>query len=287
MRREVINKPKRIRHGQKGHARSCGFHCIKMDRISVTIGKDEILRDVHIHVHCGNLTAVIGRNGAGKSTLLKAILGEVPHEGEIVFTDLREVPVLQKAREDGMEQEGETVQEERVRSRRKMRIGYVPQSLHIDKNTPTSVYDLIAGYVTRVPVFLHSSRKVRERIEQQLAVFQAEELMDKAVCDLSGGELQRVLLALATLPTPDLLVLDEPAAGIDQKGMQMFYETLKRIKEEYDMAIILVSHDLDYVKQYADQVVLLDRTVLTQGPAKMVFASEEYAAVFGAGGRSE
>lgn len=244
-------------HDHYGHG--CGFHCIKMNHIGVRIGNDEILSDVNLHIHCGNLTAVIGRNGAGKSTLLKAILGEIPHEGEIVFTDLRD----------------------KVRKPGKLRIGYVPQSLHIDKNTPTSVYDLMAGYVTRIPVFLRESRKVKEKIREQLAVFAAAELIDKAVCDLSGGELQRVLLSLATMPVPNLLVLDEPAAGIDQKGIRMFYETLDRIKEEYDMAVILVSHDLEYVREYADQVVLLDRTVLVQGPAEQVLASKEYADVFG------
>ena len=114
-------------------------------------------------------------------------------------------------------------------------------------------------------------------------MFQAEDLLDKAICDLSGGELQRVLLALATMPPPNLLVLDEPAAGIDQKGIASLYEILRRIKEEYDMAVILVSHDLEYVKKYADQVVLLDKTVRIQGTAKKVFESEVYAEVFGRG----
>lgn len=162
----------------------------------------------------------------------------------------------------------------------------MPQSLHIDKNTPTSVYDLMAGYVTKIPVFLRESRKVKEKIRKQLAVFAAEELIDKAVCDLSGGELQRVLLSLATMPAPNLLVLDEPAAGIDQKGIRMFYETLDRIKEEYDMAVILVSHDLEYVREYADQVVLLDKTVLVQGSAEQVYDSREYASVFGVPGKA-
>lgn len=262
MKKEIAKEFKRIRRGRHIRRRSCGFHCIKINHIGVKIGGEEILRDVHVHVHCGELTAVIGRNGAGKSTLLKAILGEIPHEGEILFSDLRD----------------------QNHSRRKLRIGYVPQALHIDKNTPISVYDLMAGYVSRVPVFFRCSPRVRERIRKQLAIFQAEELMDKAVCDLSGGERQRVLLALATMPTPNLLVLDEPAAGIDRKGMQMFYETLQRIKDEYDMAVILVSHDLEYVKDYTDSVVLLDKTVVIQGPTKLVCASPEYEAVFGMGG---
>ena len=265
MRKEIAKEFKKIRRGRHVRNRSCGFHCIKINHIGVTIGGDEILRDVHVHVHCGELTAVIGRNGAGKSTLLKAILGEIDHEGEILFSDLRD----------------------QNHSRRKLKIGYVPQALHIDKNTPISVYDLMAGYISRVPVFFRVSKRVRDRIRKQLMVFQAEDLIDKALCDLSGGERQRVLLALATLPTPNLLVLDEPAAGIDQKGIQSFYQTLRRIKDEYDMAVILVSHDLEYVKEYADSVVLLDRTVVVQGPTKMVFASPEYEEMFGTGQSEE
>lgn len=246
-----------------GEKHGCGLHCIKMKHIGVTIGGQEILRDVNLHVHCGELTAVIGRNGAGKSTLLKAILGEIPHEGKIVFTDLRDT---HGARLGRMGQ---------------LTVGYVPQSLHVEKNTPTSVYDLIAAYTARVPVFLRRSKKVAGQIRRQLAVFAADALLDKAVCDLSGGELQRVLLALATMPAPRLLVLDEPAAGIDQNGIHTFYEILDRIKEEYDMAVILVSHDLEYVREYADRVVLLDQSVLIQGSADDVFESGAYASVFG------
>lgn len=253
-----------------GKSHGCGFHCIKMKHIGVTIGGEEILKDVNLHIHCGELTAVIGRNGAGKSTLLKAILGEIPHTGKIIFTDLRDSHGVHA--------------EKPGQPSLKLTVGYVPQSLHVEKNTPSSVYDLIAGYVTKAPVFLYRSKKIREKIRKQLAVFQAEALIDKAVCDLSGGELQRVLLALATMPIPKLLVLDEPAAGIDQNGIRTFYETLDRIKGEYDMAVILVSHDLEYVREYADRVILLDRTVVTQGTAEEVYAGRQYASVFGAPG---
>lgn len=271
------------RFGRKG--KSCGFHCIKIKHIGVRIGTEEILKDVNLHIHCGNLTAVIGRNGAGKSTLLKAILGELPHEGEIVFTDLRTVGWSQ---EEAVQEANrlEDTGRERIEQPEKiegLRIGYVPQSLSIDKNTPISVYDLLAGYVSRRPVFLWKNKRTEKEIREQLSIFEAEGLMEKAVCDLSGGELQRVLLALATMPPPHLLVLDEPAAGIDQKGIAALYEILNRIKEEYDMAVLLVSHDLEYVKKYADRVVLLDKTVLIQGTAKTVFESEAYQQVFGRG----
>ena len=235
----------------------CGLHCIKMQDIGVTIGEQNILQHVNLHIHCGTLAAVIGKNGAGKSTLIRAILGDIPHTGTIEF----------KNRENGHMQ--------------KMRIGYVPQSLNIEKKTPISVYDMIASYQSRYPVFWKKSKKLYEKIEEHLAVFKAEELIDKQVCNLSGGELQRVLLSMAVMDEPNLLLLDEPVSGIDQNGMDLFYHTISELKMHYDLAIILISHDLDYVAQYADQVILIDGTVKKQGTVRQVYESEEFQEVFG------
>ena len=96
-------------------------------------------------------------------------------------------------------------------------------------------------------------------------------------------ELRRVLLALALRPAPDLLVLDEPVSGIDRNGLKMFLDTLEHLKRTRHMAILLVSHDLRLVREYADHVVLLDRSVLTQGMPEEVFTSPEFASVFGTG----
>lgn len=235
----------------------CGLHCIKMQDIGVTIGEQNILQHVNLHIHCGTLAAVIGKNGAGKSTLIRAILGDIPHTGTIEF----------KNRENGHMQ--------------KMRIGYVPQSLNIEKKMPISVYDMIASYQSRYPVFWKKSKKLYEKIKEHLAVFKAEELIDKQVCNLSGGELQRVLLSMAVMDEPNLLLLDEPVSGIDQNGMDLFYHTISELKRHYDLAIILISHDLDYVAQYADQVILIDGTVKKQGTVRQVYESEEFQEVFG------
>lgn len=235
----------------------CGLHCIKMQDIGVTIGEQTILQHVNLHIHCGTLAAVIGKNGAGKSTLIRAILGDIPHTGTIEFKD----------RENGHMQ--------------KMRIGYVPQSLNIEKKTPISVYDMIASYQSRYPVFWKKSKKLYAKIREHLTVFKAEDLIDKQVCNLSGGELQRVLLSMAVMDEPNLLLLDEPVSGIDQNGMDLFYHTISELKKHYDLAIILISHDLDYVAQYADQVILIDGTVKKQGTVRQVYESEEFQEVFG------
>ena len=151
----------------------------------------------------------------------------------------------------------------------------------MDKNTPVSVYDFMAAYMSRVPVFFRKSRRVREEVRQALEMLKVEDCIDKKVCNLSGGQMQRVLIALALTEEPKLLLLDEPAAGIDKKGMDLFYETIDRLKKEYDLAIILISHDLEYVLKYADEVVLLDKKIIKRGTAADVFASREFSSVFG------
>ena len=237
----------------------CGFHCIKINHLGVAFGEQVILDDVNLHIHCGSLNAIIGKNGAGKSTLIRAILDDIPHTGQIEFKDTK----------DGHMQ--------------KLKIGYVPQSINIEKNTPVSVYDLIASYHYNYPVFLPKSKKIQKEIIKTLEVFEAADLIDKQVCNLSGGQLQRVLLSMAIMDEPNLLLLDEPVSGIDQNGMELFFKTMDYLKRNYDLSIILISHDLDYVAKYADHVVLLDTTVVKQGNVKEVFESKEFERIFSAG----
>lgn len=239
----------------------CGFHCIKINDLGVTLQNQVILENINLHIHCGSLNAIIGKNGAGKSTLIRAILDDIPHTGQIEFKDTK----------DGKMQ--------------KLKIGYVPQSINIEKNTPVSVYDLIASYKGHYPVFLPKSKRMYQKIKEALTIFEAADLIDKQVCNLSGGELQRVLLSMAIMDKPNLLLLDEPVSGIDRNGMELFYKTMEYLKNHYDLAIILISHDLDYVAEYADHVVLLDTKILTQGSVKDVFASPEFEQVFSTGNK--
>ena len=162
-----------------------------------------------------------------------------------------------------------------------LKIGYVPQHLNVEKNTPTSVYDMFASYISNVPVFLWKSKKVYKKVKEQLAMFKAEDLIDKKVCDLSGGELQRVLLSIACTPVPNLLLLDEPVSGIDRNGMELFYHNIENLKNNYDLAMILVSHDLEFVERYADYVILIDKTIIKEGAPKEVLSSKEFEEVFG------
>ncbi len=263
----------------------CGLHCIRVNDLGVTIGDQEILKDINLHIHCGTLAAVIGRNGAGKTTLIRAIIGDVPHSGDIEFT-IHDTGMI---RDKGavLPDDGDVIfpggnidlGEHRGME---LQIGYVPQSLNIDKKTPLSVYDMIACYQSSFPVFLKKNKGVEEKIRESLAVFDAEDLIDRQVCNLSGGQLQRVLLAMAIMDKPDLLLLDEPVSGIDRNGMEVFYQTIAHLKQNYDLAVILVSHDLYYVAQYADQVILMDKgKIACQGTVRQVYESREFEDIFG------
>ena len=213
----------------------------------------------HLDYSCSKLNLLMGLNGAGKSTLLRAILGEIEHEGTI---DLKETSTGNQS---------------------EMRIGYVPQSLNIEREIPITVYDLFASFISRTPVWLFKSKKLYNKIYEQLKIFSVEDCIDKQVGKLSGGQLQRVMLSIAITPMPNLLILDEPVSGIDENGVRDFYRLVDEMKHKHDLAVLLVSHDLELVRKYADKVVLLDNTILCQGKPSEVFENDSFKKVFGGG----
>ena len=239
-----------------GSKAACGFHRIDINDLSVNDGNTVILDKISLSIYCGKLTVIIGKNGAGKSTFIKSILGERSYDGSIIFRDIKNNTVS------------------------RLKVGYVPQKLDMEPNMPLSVYDLAAGYISRIPVFLRKDRKLYDRIKMRLDMFDAGNLIDKRVCDLSGGELQRVLLTIACTPVPNLLLLDEPVSGIDKNGRELFYKILADLKKSYDLSIILVSHDLDLMAQYADDVLLVDKSVIARGTPEEVMASEAFKQTF-------
>ena len=236
-------------------AKSCGECCTRINNISFKAGKQVILDNISLHIHCGTITTLIGKNGAGKSTLLRAILGEIKHEGEIVFKN-------------------------KEKNGKKIKIGYVPQNINVE-NSPMTVYDMAASLCSNIPVFIKKDNKLHKEITEHLKEFGAEDLIDSKVSRLSGGELQRVMMGIATIPYPDLLILDEPISGMDKNGKEQFYSSIKALKENHDLAVILVSHDFEYVKKYSDKVVMIDKKIVSQGTPDEVFASKIFKETFG------
>ena len=229
--------------------------CLKVTGLEVKVGDSPILQDVDLHIHCGQIVALIGPNGAGKSTLFKAILGQIPHTGVIDF---------------------ETAGGHRTRPL----VGYVPQSPTFDRGDPVSVLDLFASSISRWPVFLPVPKALRSRVESCLARVHGESLIDKRVGALSGGELQRVLLAMALEPLPHILILDEPLSGVDVEGERQLLDMLDEIRSSYDLSILLSTHDFATLEQFADKVVLLQHRVLKVGAPAQVLSSPEFQAVF-------
>ena len=229
--------------------------CLKVQNVSVKIGGDKILKNVNLHVHCGQLVALIGPNGAGKSTFLKALLGEREYDGNILFS----VPGSRRA---------------------KARIGYVPQSPNFDPGDPVSVSDLFTCCLSRRPAFLGPSKSDRELILECLDRVHGEDLIDKRVGTLSGGELQRVLLALALEPMPNILILDEPLSGVDIEGQTGLMDMLDEIRRDFDLSILMTTHDFSMLPRYADRVVLIDHEVKRQGTPAEVLDSPEFRSAF-------
>jgi len=238
------------------HGGPCGHSCcLRVENVSVHIGNDCILKDMNLHVHCGEMVALIGPNGAGKSTFLKTVLGQREYEGVIAFS-------------------------EPGKRSKKPRIGYVPQSPAFDPSDPVSVADLFACCMSRRPAFLGLGKSMRELVAECLERVHGEDLIDKRVGALSGGELQRILLALALEPLPNILILDEPLSGVDIEGMETLMDMLDEIRKTYDLSILMTTHDFSMLPRYADQVVLIDHAVKIKGSPEAVLNSGEFSRAF-------
>jgi zinc transport system ATP-binding protein len=200
-----------------------------------------ILQGVDIDIAPGEIVTVIGPNGAGKTTLVRVLLG-------------LEAP-----------DRGTT------RRRDGLVIGYVPQRFEVDRAIPLTV--------TR---FIELGRRAEEEeIQKGLAEVGAGQLADRQLAELSGGELQRVLLARALIRSPGLLVLDEPVRGVDYAGEAELYTLIGKLRSERGFGVLLVSHDLHVVMAQSDRVVCLNRHVCCSGVPQSVAQHPEYARLFG------
>lgn len=234
-------------------------HCsVKIEELSVRKGSTEILNQVNLTANHGEILALIGRNGAGKTTLLKAILGQTPYSGRISYFNCQ----------------GKRID--------RPRIGYVPQFLAFDRSTPVTVEDLFCANRSRIPVWMSHGKKRQKEAESLLEKVGGTGLFRKKLGALSGGELQRVLLAFALDPLPDLLLLDEPVSAVDRKVVGVFYDLVTSLRSEYHMPVILVSHDLGHVKKYASKAAFLqDGTVAMQNAVDKVLNNPQVREAFG------
>lgn len=216
---------------------------INVQGLRVVRGGRVILSSVDLDIAAGEIVTIVGPNGSGKSTLLQALIGAVqPDRGS-------------------------------VNQKPGLRIGYVPQKLHLDATLPMDV--------TR---FLNLPRRVaRARWQGALEQVGADGLARAQMAGLSGGQIQRVLLARALMNQPEILILDEATQGLDQPGSAAFYQLIEQLRSDLGCAILMVSHELHVVMAASDRVICLNGHVCCQGTPEVVASAPEYRALFGTG----
>lgn len=228
-------------------------NALKFDKVSVTLSGNTILDNVTANVPHGSCTAIVGPNGAGKTTLLLALLGQISYTGSI----------------------------ERPCEGCNSRVGYVPQRLSFDRGMPITVLEFMTMGKQRLPFWFGVKKKFQKEALELLKAVKADNLKDSKLGSLSGGEMQRVLLALALGQQPELLILDEPAAGVDFQGEYVFCELLENLRKERSFTQLMVSHDLATVTHHANHVICLNRKVAAEGHPHDVLTNETLTAIFG------
>lgn len=227
-----------------------GEHILEVENLSVAFGSEEVLRRVTFSVEKGEALAIIGPNGAGKTVLFRALLGLVPHQGE-------------------------------VRWQKDIRISYVPQRFFPDRSVPLTVEEF---FLLKSSRFWFPAQSFLSHREHELGLAGLSgDVFKKKLSELSGGEFQRVLISWAMLDHPDVLLFDEPTAGIDVGGEETIYNIIHRLQDERGTTVLLISHDLNVVYRYAQKVLCLNRTLICHGVPEEVLRPEELAKIYGGG----
>lgn len=216
---------------------------IETKSLSVRHGRVTVLDNIDFSIAPGEIVTVVGPNGSGKSTFLRALLGSIAPSGG------------------------------QIMRRPGLTLGYVPQRLVMDAALPISVSRFL-GLPRRIP---HDT--AREALERA----GVPDIGARMMADLSGGQFQRVLLARALITKPDLLMLDEGAANLDQPGVASFYRRIEDVRAETGCAVLMVSHDLHVVMSASDRVICLNGHICCEGTPEVVAEAPVYRALFGAG----
>lgn len=224
---------------------------LEVKNLSVSFDSEEVLRHISFSVEEGEVLAVIGPNGAGKTVLFRALLGLVPHQGEIDW-------------------------------RAKVRIGYVPQKLALDRSTPVTVKEF---FLLKSPRFWFPAADFLAHLLHELElVGLPESVLSRPVAELSGGQFQRLLISWAMLDHPSVLLFDEPTAGIDIGAEETIYNVIHRMQDERGTTILLISHDLNVVYRYAQNVLCINKEMICHGRPQDVLSPQELSRIYGEGG---
>ncbi len=216
---------------------------IRVEHLGVSYGAHQALHNVGLTVEPNEIVTVVGPNGSGKTSLLRAIVGAIP----LTAGTVDKKPDL--------------------------RIGYVPQRLHVDPTLPITVERFL-----RLPNGVD-----KQTLDTALERAGVPDIASRQMSQLSGGQLQRVLLARALANGPDLLLLDEPTQGLDQQASAAFYRLIEKVRRETECSVLMISHELHVVMAASDRVICLNGHVCCQGSPDIVSSAPEYRALFGSG----
>jgi zinc transport system ATP-binding protein len=217
---------------------------LEVEHLSVSFGGNTVIRDLTFRAARGDCLAIIGPNGSGKTVLFKALIGALPYEGRIAWAA------------------GTT-------------IGYVPQKLDIERDLPITGHDFLRAKAA-------VSGAAVEEIQRVLAlVGLGPPSAAQPIGTLSGGQFQRLLLAFALMGRPNVLLFDEPTAGVDEPGQEAIYEMLQRVQEAEGLTVFIISHELSLVYRYARTVLCLSRRRTCFGPPLEILTPERLHEVYG------
>lgn len=222
---------------------------LEVNNLNARLGSYNVLENISLKLGEGEVLAVIGPNGAGKTTLIKALLGLISYSGE-------------------------------ARWKKGLRFGYVPQRLDFERNFPITVEEMFLLRLNDLP-FWYGRKKSDERILKSLEGVGVGYALNKLIGELSGGELQRVLIAYSLIAKPHVLFLDEPASGVDVQGEEKVRRLLADLVKNEKMSVVIVSHDLDIVYRQASRVVCLNQRMICEGLPAEILTPEVLARVFG------
>lgn len=231
-------------HGIPSQELAVGEPVLEVDHLTIRFDQTAILADLSFTVARGASLAVIGPNGSGKTVLFRALIGAIPYEGTI-----RWAPGT--------------------------KFGYVPQKLDIERDLPITGRDLLRAKLTISRARKEDALHALERVDLR------EEVLVQPIGSMSGGQFQRLLVAFALIGKPDVLLLDEPAAGVDAPGQEALNAALRRLQQEEAITTLLISHDLSVVYRYASTVLCLARQRAWLGAPEAVLTSERLSEVYG------
>lgn len=221
---------------------------IKCEEISIAYEGQTVVRDLSFEIGQGDYLCIVGENGSGKSTLVKSLLGlKAPFKGKIILGD-------------GL---------------RQTEIGYLPQQTVVQKDFPASVYEVVlSGRLNSRGWKPFYSMQDKRTAKENMELLGIEQIASQCFRDLSGGQKQRVLLARALCATKKLLLLDEPVSGLDPLVTAEFYQLIEEINKKAQIAVVMVSHDIESTMQYASHILHLQETALFWGTADVYKKSD-------------